>query len=188
MTSTTDIVTAGRRLAHALLKNTDHLPDIEFVDVVTRRSCNDIATEAGFAIRTDGLNSVPDEKLADVIASRVFHAAAHMLCIQAGVSSHSGSSRHTKNFELALMELGVDFSKYHNGDITLNKSQQKAADDFVRVLKKQKRIRPATERTAYERATVVCPVEGCRHTLTLRKSAIAKTRFLCVEHNEEMSA
>ena len=185
MTSTTDIVTAGRRLAHALLKNTDHLPDIEFVDVVTRRSCNDIATEAGFAIRTDGLNSVPDEKLADVIASRVFHAAAHMLCIQAGVSSHSGSSRHTKNFELALIELGCG----EQGELPkLNKSQQKAADDFVRVLKKQKRIRPATERTAYERATVVCPVEGCRHTITLRKSAIAKTRFLCVEHGEEMSA
>ncbi len=185
MTSTTDIVTAGRRLAHALLKNTDHLPDIEFVDVVTRRSCNDIATESGFAIRTDGLNSVPDEKLADVIASRVFHAAAHMLCIQAGVSSHSGSSRHTKNFELALIELGCG----EQGEMPkLNKSQQKAADDFMRVLKKQKRIRPATERTAYERATVVCPTEGCRHTLTLRKSAIAKTRFLCVEHGEEMSA
>ena len=54
--------------------------------------------------------------------------------------------------------------------------------------RRQKRIRPATERTAYERATVVCPAEECRHTLTLRKSAIAKTRFLCVEHGEEMSA
>ena len=184
MTSTTDIVTAGRRLAHALLKNTDHLPDIEFVDVVSRRSCNDIASAAGFAIRTDGLNSVADDQLADVVASRVFHAAAHMLCVQASVSSHSGSSRHTKNFELALMELGVN----ERGDITLNKSQQKAANDFVRALKKQKRIRSATERTAYERATVVCPVEGCRHTLTLRKSAIAKTRFLCVKHGQEMTA
>ena len=184
MTSTTDIVTAGRRLAHSLLKNTDHLPDIEFVDVVSRRSCDHIATEAGFAIRTDGLNSIPDENLAEAVASRVFHAAAHMLCIQAGVSSHSGSGRHTKNFELALMELGCA-----EGELPkLNKSQQKAADDFVRVLKKQKRIRPATERTAYERATVVCPVEGCRHTLTLRKSAIAKTRFLCVEHGEEMTS
>ena len=188
MTSTTDIVTAGRRLAHALLKNTGHLPDSENIEVVSRRGCNDIATDTGFAIRTDGLNSVPDEKLAETVAARVLHAAAHMLCIQAGVSSHSGSSRHTKSFELALMELGVDFSKHHNGDFSLTKSQKKAADDFVRALKKQKRIRPATERTAYERATVVCPAEGCRHTLTLRKSAIAKTRFLCVEHGGEMSA
>ena len=183
MTSTTDIVTAGRRLAHALLKNTDHLPDIEFVDVVSRRSCNDIATEAGFAIRTDRLNNVPDEKLAEVVAARVFHAAAHMLCIQAGVSSHSGSNRHTKNFELALIELGSG----EQGELPkLNKSQQKAADDFVRALKKQKRILPATERPAYNRATVACPAKGCRHTITLRATAIAKTRFLCVEHGEEM--
>ena len=180
------IVAAARRLARALLKNTGYCPDVEFIGVrSSKTSCNTIATENGFDIRIDknrGRQELPD---AAQLIARTYHAAAHMLCIQAGVSSHSGSGRHTQHFEQALEELGApeivtleDFSK----------SIQLAAVDFEKKLKTLVRTRPTKAKTAYERATIACPAERCRHTITLRKSAIAKTRFLCVEHNEEMSA
>lgn len=184
MSNADPIVSAGRRLAHLLLSKTSHCPDIEFVDVVTKAGCDNIATESGFVIRTDRLNNIPDEKLPEVLAARVFHSAAHMLCIQAGVSSHSGSGRHTQNFELALRELGCD----DKGDMPpLTKSQQKAAEALAKAIRARKRTRSTSEKTAYERGTVACLAEGCKHTITLRLSAIKKTRFLCVEHAEEMA-
>lgn len=183
--STEPILAAARRLARALLKNTPHCPEIEFIGVrATKTGCATIATEAGFDIRIDRVRGSTQPLSAEVLIARTYHAAAHMLCIQAGVSSHSGSGRHTQHFEQALEELGApeiiqleDFSK----------SIQLAAVDFEKKLKTLVRTRPTKAKTAYERATITCPAEGCRHTITLRASAIAKTRFLCVKHGEEMS-
>lgn len=184
MSSTDPIVAAARRLARILLKTTPHCPDIEFIGVRrTKTGCDTIATESGFDVRIDRLRS-GGEITPEVLVSRVYHAAAHMLCIQAGVPSHSGSGRHTNGFALALEELGAP-DEVKLSDLT--KSQQVAAIDFAKALKLHRRTLAPTARTAYDRATVVCPAEGCRHTLTLRKSAIAKTRFLCVEHGEEMT-
>ena len=182
MNSTDPIVAAGRRLAHLMLKDTGYDIDVDFVDVRTRASCNDIARESGFDIRIDRLNGIYAHDLPSVLAARVIHAAAHMLCIQAGVSSHSGSGRHTQAFEQACEALGHPA----NTEMKLNKSQRAAAEDFAKTLANRERQRPARDRTAYQKTTVVCPAEGCRHTLTLRTSSVKRTRFLCVEHAEEM--
>ena len=178
------IVAAARRLARALLKNTGYCPDIEFIGVrSSKTSCNTIATENGFDIRIDknrGRQGLPD---AVQLIARTYHAAAHMLCIQAGVSSHSDGGRHTEAFDLALIELGAP-DTVRLEDFT--KSQQAAAEAFAKALIGRVRRRPAVEKTAYERATVACTDPSCKHTITLRRSAIVKTRFLCVKHGEEM--
>lgn len=179
MNSTDPIVTAAQRLARTLLKNTEHCPDVEFIGVRTKKvGCSDIATVSGFDIRIDGN---PD---AAVLVARTFHAAAHMICLQEGVTSHSRSNYHNANFDLALEMVGapevIDLEE-------LNKSQRAAAEALEKLLEKKKRLRPATKQYAYERDTLVCPDPECKHTLTLRKTAIARTRFLCVEHAEEMT-
>lgn len=180
MSNADPIVSAARRLSRLLLKDTGHCPDIEFIGVrTTKTGCDTIATETGFDVRIDRQNEVTPE----VLIARVYHAAAHMLCKQLGVSSHSGSGRHTKMFDQALEALGAP------EDVQLdqfNKSIQAAAIDLDKAVKQRRRTRPATNKTAYERTTIVCPAKGCRHQLTLRDSAIVKTRFLCVEHAEEM--
>lgn len=185
MSSTDPIVAAARRLTRALLKDTPHCPEIEFVDIRTSKTgCDTIATHEGFDIRLDKQHGAAGDLTPEILVARVYHAAAHMLCIQAGVSSHSGSRKHTQSFDQALAELGapdvVDLEQ-------LTKTQRTAAESFAREVARMKRTRSSDTRTAYVRSTVACPADGCRHTLTLRTSAIAKTRFLCVEHREEMT-
>lgn len=183
MTDAEPIVAAARRLARSLLKSTGHCPDIEFIGIASRASCDTIASEAGFNLRID---RSPDA--ADMVA-RVYHAAAHMLCLQAGVSSHSGSRRHTVAFEQALEVLGFPGQMPVDEFVAqLNKSQKAALDSFMKALSQRTRTRPSKAKTAYERVTVKCPAEDCTHQLTIRTSAAAKTHFICAEHNDIMTA
>lgn len=179
--SITPIVAAARRLVRALLKDSPHCPDPSFIGVVTRANCDTIATIEGFDIRIDRAPTP------GALVARVYHAAAHMLCIQHGVSSHSGSGRHTQMFDLALEALNAPAEADEDEFLsTLNKSQRAALDDFYIQVQKRVRTRAPSKKTAYERGTLKCAHEGCTHQLTLRLSAIAKTRFLCVEHAVEM--
>lgn len=179
------LTTAARRLARALLKDTPYCPEIEFIGVRSNRTgCANIATHEGFDIRIDAIRGSQEPLDAETLVARTYHAAAHMLCIQFNVSSHSGSGRHTNAFQRGLDALGAPPEGFKLSDLT--KTQQAAAVDFARTLSIAESKRPARTKSAYARTTLVCPAEECTHTLTLRDSAIAKTRFLCVEHGEEM--
>lgn len=184
MSSTDPIVAAARRLVRTLLKNTDHCPDIEFVGVRSfKTGCDHIATPEGFDVRIDR------QPTAGEIVARVYHAAAHMLCLQYGIQGHSGSGHHNANFELALEQLGAPANAPEEEILSkLNKSQKLALDAFMSELKKIERTRSTKDRTSYQRTTVYCEESTCKHQLTVRSSAVAKTRFLCVTHGEEMTA
>lgn len=185
MNSTDPIVAAAQRLARTLFPEPAALGlHITQVGAVSRQTgCDTIATEHGFNIRTDRQD--PHSKHApEIYAARAYHAAAHMLCIQDGTPSHSGSGRHTKAFTRALERLGCG---PEGGTLPkLTKAQRTAAVGFAQTVVAAISQREKRQQAAYQRGTVACLHEGCSHTITLRLTTIAKTRFLCAEHGEEM--
>lgn len=179
--STTAIIAAAEQLARVLLKKPLKNFGEYTVDVKTVTNCSTIASSNGFTLRIDRNPS------AGTIVARVYHAAAHMLCQSYGVSSHSGSNRHTRVFDQALEALGAPASALEEEFLAkLTKTQRAALDEFMGELAMYQTKRRTGRNVGAARVTLSCPLKACSHTITVRESAASKTRFICVEHDREM--
>jgi hypothetical protein len=188
--STDSIVAAGRTLAARILRQSKVLTPETQVKVSSWVGCNKVADAKGFTIRIDRSPTPSD------IVERIYHAAAHYVCAKAGTISHSSNGRHTKAFDAAVESLGahVEIPESPGSvivDITsppLTRTTERSLNAFMRELERHEAMRSKSKSVAYSRATLICPSNGCTHTLTLRKTAIDRTRFLCIAHGEEMVA
>lgn len=162
-------------------------PDAENITVTTQASCDTVGSADGFAVRVRAGMDAYD------LLSSIYHDAAHYLCAAFDVNSHAKSGQHNKNFATAVATLGAEAEAGTGlGGFTIelpektSKATKQAVKEACAQLAKLASLR-RTNAAANNRVTLTCPNGACSHSLTIRRTAAAKTIVQCAAHGHTMT-